>query len=169
MKKIILIITLLVVGVFGQENRLKTSVSLIRLDNNTLEANVTFQNISDKPLRIYFIESPVFNSFQSMFHVGHADGSIEFIVSDPHPHGISVDASDFHLIDANKSKTFTQKLDNIELRLKTKPAKLIWVYVNDVTKWEGGRSTLDGPTKELFDGKEIPYIWTGEVRASTKL
>lgn len=169
MKKIIFILMIIVLNAFAQEDTLKTSVSLIKLDNNTLEANVTFHNVSNKPLRIYFIENPIFNTFQSMLYVTYSDGNIELFSEEPHPHGMSVDESHFHLIDVNKSKTFTQKIEFIEPQYQGKPIELKWVYKNQIKKWEGGIETLDGPTKELFDGKEIPYIWTGEIRATTKL
>ena len=38
-----------------------------------------------------------------------------------------------------------------------------WTYHNDIVRWEGGYQTLDGPTKTLFEGKDIPYIWTGKL------
>ncbi len=169
MKKILFIFMGFVLCIFAQEDTLKTSVSLIKLDNHTLEANVTFHNVSNEPLRIYFIENPIFNTFQSMLYVAYSDGNIELFSEEPHPNGISVEESDFHLIDVNKSKTFTQKIEFIESQYQGKPIELQWVYKNQIKKWEGGISTLDGVSKQLFDGKEIPYIWTGTIECSAKI
>jgi hypothetical protein len=169
MKKILCIFMGFILCIFAQEDTLKTSVSLIKLDNHTLAANVTFHNVSNEPLRIYFIENPIFNTFQSMLYVTYSDGNIELFSEEPHPNGISVEESDFHLIDVNKSKTFTQKIEFIEPRYQGKPIELQWVYKNKITKWEGGKDTLDGVSKQLFDGKEIPYIWTGKIECSTKI
>jgi len=45
----------------------------------------------------------------------------------------------------------------------TNGSQLTWVYKNSITKWKGGLNTLNGPTKELFNGETIPYIWTGRT------
>ena len=135
MKKILFIFMGFILCIFAQEDTLKTSISLIKLDNHTLEANVTFHNVSNEPLRIYFIENPIFNTFQSMLYVTYSDGNIELFSEEPHPNGISVEESDFHLIDVNKSKTFTQKIEFIESRYQVKPIELQWVYKNKITKY----------------------------------
>lgn len=38
---------------------------------------------------------------------------------------------------------------------------------NQITRWEGGVQTLDGPTKALFGGGDIPHIWTGRLVVET--
>jgi hypothetical protein len=42
-----------------------------------------------------------------------------------------------------------------------------WTYENSIQRWQGGQMTLDGPTKSLFDGGDIPYIWTGKLQLET--
>jgi len=46
---------------------------------------------------------------------------------------------------------------------------LEWVYENKISKWGGGIATLNGPTQELFGGKEIPYIWKGKIETKISL
>lgn len=147
---------------------LTTSVAL-KVLGKSLEAEVTFTNSSDSPLYVYFIDSPIFNSFQSRFYLLHQNGKKSFVLQEPHPHGYSVNISDFHLIDANDSKTFLQKIEYFDLIERSKPLILEWVYENKITKWEGEKETIDGKTKTLFDGETIPGIWVGKIKASTEI
>ncbi len=147
---------------------LRTSVKFVKLGKE-LEVKVRFENISDRPVRVYFIENPIFNSFQSAFTVVHKDGTKSFIAEEPQPHGYVVTESDFHLIAPCHSKTFKQKIGNVTLGSGSNPAGIEWEYSNTITKWEGGIETLDGKTEALFGGKEIPYIWTGRIKAAAKI
>lgn len=78
--------------------------------------------------------------------------------------------NDFHIIDSNSEISFKQTLSidtaDIENHLRIENIGLKWVYENKISKWEGGIKTLDEPTKKLFAGKEIPYIWQGKIQST---
>ena len=130
-----------------------------------------FSNESQNPVRICLLESEVFRAGQSMFRVVRAsDGKVADLQPSPHPHGYVVDESDFHLIPAGKSFSSTQTLYLDPARFKAgEKYKVTWIYKNKAKKWPGGVTTLDGPTKALFGGSEIPYIWIGESEVSVEI
>jgi len=130
-----------------------------------------FSNESQNPVRIYLVESEVFRALQSMFRVVRAsDGAPVDLQPSPHPHGYVVDESDFHLIPAGKSFSATQTLYLDPTRFKAgEKYRVTWIYENKGKKWPDGIMTLDGPTKALFGGGEIPYIWIGESNVTVEI
>lgn len=143
-------------------------------------ARLRFHNIGRDPVRIYLPVSEPFRfniSTISFYPRGEPTGKRPFTAPEPHPHGYVVTEKDFHLIDPGKELIFTQRFtidpfarggSGTERRPGFEAGSKIdvrWTYENSITRWEGGVQTLDGPTKRLFEGKEIPWIWTGELSA----
>ena len=134
--------------------------------NEDFELGLVFKNISKYPLRIYLVETEFFRSFQSYFYLLF-NGQSKNISNISPPHGYIVTEEDFHLIDSNSEIVFkhTLSIDKIKIETDSNEIYLNWVYENKISKWEGGITTLDGPTKKLFGGKEIPYIWKGKLES----
>ena len=131
---------------------------------------LSFVNETNKPVRIYLVDEP-FRCLQSMLRVVRAYGGRCVSLQPPvRPHGFVVDESDFHLIPPGESFSTSQSL-HLDRELFKAGEKYIvtWIYENRVTKWLGGISTVDGPTKELFGGKDIPYIWIGGSVVDVKI
>ena len=144
-------------------NALKTSVVFTGVNKNDFSMALTFKNISSQPLRIYYIDDPLFNNTMNSFYAISKRGKKVFDQEAVSPHGITVSKKDFYLI-APKSK----KVFNVDVSLPVKkPQVLVWRYHNKITSWKGGMQTLDGKTKALFDGKAIPNIWTGIIESRT--
>ena len=149
-------------------NGLKIGITILDNELSTETTNkvkLLFHNTSKNPIRIYFVLGDYFRSFQSYFYLKTHGKQGIFVTEDSPPHGYMVDEKDFHLIQPSKTIRFE---DQIYIPKKDKKyfsngSTLNWIYENDITKWEGGLTTLDGPTKELFNGKRIPYIWTGRL------
>lgn len=138
-------------------------------------ATLHFKNVSKQPLRCYLPLGEVFRANISTL-VFAPQGAPHVVVPEPHPHGYVVTERDFHLIAPGASVTFEQPFtidpflpgpgNRIERRPGFEPGKQVpvrWTYENSITRWKGGVMTFDGPTRELFGGKEIPFIWTGEL------
>jgi len=138
--------------------------------NEDIELSLVFKNISKYPLRIYLVETEFFRSFQSYFYLLF-NGKSKHISNISPPHGYIVTEEDFHLIDSNSEIVFkhTFSIDETKIETDSNEIYLNWVYENIISKWEGGITTLDGPTKKLFGGKEIPYIWKGKLESMMAL
>jgi hypothetical protein len=78
-----------------------------------------------------------------------------------------VTEKDFHLLEPGEERRFTQTLATRSLPAGQNTVR--WTYENKITRWAGGEKTLDGPTKKLFDGEEIPWIWTGRIAVEGSL
>jgi hypothetical protein len=48
---------------------LKTSINVIAKNENSIEVDLVFENVSEKPLRIYYIDDPLFSRTQNSFYV----------------------------------------------------------------------------------------------------
>lgn len=150
------------------KNGLRIGISIPKNELNIEARNkvkLYFHNISEKPIRIYFLKGYYFRSFQSFFYLETNEKKNQFISPLSPPHGYVVDEKDFHLINPSKMISFESTV-NISNRYRekfTNGSQLTWVYKNSITKWKGGLNTLNGPTKELFNGETIPYIWTGRT------
>jgi len=138
--------------------------------NEDFELSLVFKNISKYPLRIYLVETEFFRSFQSYFYLLF-NGKSKYISNISPPHGYIVTEADFHLVDPNSEIVFkhTLSIDETKIETDSNEIYLNWVYENKISKWEGDITTLDGPTKKLFGGKEIPYIWKGKVESKIAL
>ena len=134
--------------------------------NKDFKVNLIFKNNSEHPIRIYLINAEFFRSFQSYFYLLF-NGKAKFISNISPPHGYVVTENDFHLINSKSEMIFEQilSIDDADIENDLSDIYLEWTYTNKISKWEGNIKTLDGPTKELFDGKEIPYIWQGKVES----
>ena len=128
-----------------------------------------FKNVSNQNIRIYLINSEVFRTGQSTIYIIEKESKeLVMLVPDPHPHGIVVDETDFHLIEPNKGIVFEQTTLLTESKFKNGGQFIVrWLYSNDIKRWPGGIMTLDGPTKKLFGGKDIPFIWIGKIEYET--
>jgi hypothetical protein len=148
----------------------------VRLKNQKIELNkefeieLVFKNVSKQPVRIYFIKKEHFRSFQSYFYLS-VDGEYNMLTNVSPPHGYVVTEKDFHLINPYEELVFEQTLSVDSSKIKTKSSKtnLEWFYENKISRWEGGVQTLDGPTKKLFEGQEIPYIWVGKIDSGIEI
>lgn len=151
------------------DDRLHTSLAVVSMSHDTVEIEMRFENVSNTPLRIYYIDDPIFNGFQSSFYLRSESGEKKYIGEEPHPHGYAVSQKDFHLILPHKSKSFRQKFKTKSIFTSGKANDLVWHYTNRIVKWKGSQQTLDGETKALFDGESIPYIWSGRISTSVAL
>ena len=151
-------------------------ITCIRLKNQKIKLNkkfkmdLVFKNVSNNPIRIYLINTEFFRSFQSYFFLLY-NGKVKMLSNISPPHGYVVTESDFHLINSNSEIIFKQTLliDEVGLETDIHDFYLQWIYENKISQWEGGIETLDGPTKRLFNGKEIPYIWRGEIESTIQI
>lgn len=130
-----------------------------------ISAKLTFKNNGSEKIRIYFIQNEMFR-FNS--HITLLRSEDRSSVSPPTiapPHGYIIGEKDFYIIEPNESKSFEQKITLNE------PGDFIiqWSYENNRTIWEGGLETLDGKTEALFDGKEVPYLWTGTIQTEKEI
>jgi hypothetical protein len=133
-----------------------------------------FRNTSPHPIRFYLPQGEAFRANISTLVLRAGDATL--VVPEPHPHGYVVSEVDFPLLAPGEEKSFaqpfsvdpmvpgadaaTKRLEGFESGTSVKVA---WTYENQITRWAGGVQTLDGPTKALFDGKDIPDIWTGKL------
>jgi hypothetical protein len=150
----------------ADRDSLKISMEAGERTRDSLNVKLIFENVSPKLLRIYYIDDPLFSRTQNSFYLIDKQGKRHFELEDgPPPHGYVVSEKDFYLIEAESKKQF-----NVKVALPVKdPAALEWVYRNQITSWRGGIETLDGKTKVLFEGREIPYIWRGRIETRIKL
>ena len=131
------------------------------------DVGLVFKNTSERPLRIYFVRNEVFRSFQSRFDVLLHGKSMSITGISP-PHGYVVTEKDFHWVKAKSEILFHQTLSLSEAGIDedVREFTLQWTYENRLSRWEGGVQTLDGITKALFGGKEISFLWRGELATS---
>ena len=139
--------------------------------NTTVPAKLVFRNDTDEPIRIYLVTADPFRGHQSVFQIAETDsGKMVSFQPEPLAHGITIDEQDFPLIAPRSTVEFAQSLSLHDSAFASGGAFTVtWTYSNAINKWEGGRETLDGPTKELFEGKRIPHIWLGRVSATTDM
>jgi hypothetical protein len=103
-------------------------------------------------------------------------GDQRFMEPDPRPHGCTITEVDFPLLSPGQAMTFEQPftLDPIGRGDGTRTARrpgfedgatvrVRWDYANKLVRWPAGHLTLDGETRALFDGKDIPFLWTGKL------
>lgn len=130
-----------------------------------------FKNIRNKNIRIYLINSEIFRYGQSTISIlSKKDRNLISIQPEPHPHGYKVTEEDFHLIEPNQELTFDQTIYIMESKFESGGKFIVqWNYENQVKSWPKNIMTLDGPTKELFGGKAIPFIWTGSISYKTNI
>ena len=147
----------------------------VRMDRIPMRTVVLhFKNASKDPIRIYLPQAEAFRANISTIVMRAGDAVIA--VPEPHPHGYTVTEIDFPLIAPGEEKSVLQpfSLDPMVPGPGTatlrrpgfeagKSVAVRWSYDNSITRWQGGAQTLDGPTKSLFEGKDIPYIWTGKL------
>jgi hypothetical protein len=148
----------------------------VALDRVPLRTAVLhFKNVSGQPLRIYLPTGEPFRASISTLSFAPA-GAPPLFEPEPHPHGCVITEQDFPLIAPGASVSFTQRFtidpvapgvgNTTHRRPGFEPGKLVpvsWTYQNAITQWKGGAQTLDGPTRELFGGKTIPFLWTGKL------
>lgn len=79
-----------------------------------------------------------------------------------HPHGIVIGEEHFLRIGPGAEVRIDGIVD-LPSGAAAGRYQLTWTVENEITQWQGGVGTLDGPTKTLFGGGPIPGIWTGEV------
>ena len=144
---------------------LKTSLEVLTQKEKYIELRLVFENISDKPLRIFYMDHTLFSRVQNSFYFIDSRGKKYFEMEDVPPHGFLVHAQDFYLIAPYEKKSFI-----VKMTLPTKEMKKIyWRYHNKLTSWKGDFETLDGKSRALFNGHEIPYIWVGSIENSIKI
>lgn len=134
-----------------------------------------FRNVGQEPVRVYLPNGESFRANISTLFFTPEVGRPLF-VPEPHPHGYVVTEADFHLLAPGERRTFTQPFTidpfvpgpglqsrRLEGFAPGRPVRVRWTYENAIRRWPGGAQTLDGPTKTLFGGLDIPHIWTGEL------
>lgn len=133
-----------------------------------------FHNVSSQPVRIYLPRGEAFRAGLSTLHFRAGDAVL--VEPEPLPHGVVIEEADFPLIAPGEERTFEQTftLDPMQPGKGTSTARrrgfedgvtarVTWTYQSSVTRWAGGKMTLDGPTKTLFGGEDIPHLWTGKL------
>lgn len=143
-------------------------------------ARLHFKNLTQQPLRIYLPAPDAFRWGISSIVMKPSNGP-PLLVPTPRPHGYVISEKDFHLLAPGESRVFTQSfsLDPMQRGAGTATARLPgfeagakvavrWTYENASRRWAGGVQTLDGPTRTLFDGGDIPHIWTGKLNVETQ-
>ena len=147
----------------------------IRMDGVPMRTVVLrFHNVSTEPVRFYLPRGEAFRAGMSTLRFQAGDA--RFLEPEPQPHGVVIEEADFPLLAPGEEKTFEQTftLDPMQPGAGThtarrpgfedgKTVRVSWSYANKIVRWGGGQLTLDGPTKTLFEGKDIPFIWTGEL------
>lgn len=147
----------------------------VRADRVPLRVVVLhFHNVSSEPVRVYLPRGEAFRAGLSTLHFRAGDAV--FVEPEPLPHGVVIEEADFPLIAPGEVKTFEQTftLDPMQAGKGTNTARrrgfedgasahVTWTYQSSITRWAGGHSTLDGPTKSLFGGGDIPHLWTGKL------
>jgi hypothetical protein len=136
--------------------------------DSVVTVSLKFKNSGPGSLRLYFLRSEPFRAMQSSFAVSaEPRGRFLSLQPEPRPHGIVVGEHDFFLLEKGEEATREQAV-----RIPSKGALdgdaavgLLWSYANKVESWPGNIQTLDGPTRELFGGATIPFIWTGKSQA----
>jgi len=144
---------------------LKTSIEILGSVDNGVEVRLVFTNSSMHPLRIYYIDVPLFNRSVNRFYIVDSKGKKVFDTTEVPPHGVIISEKDFYLISPYSKKVFKEK---ISLAFKN-TKQLGWLYHNKITSWKGNFETLDGKEKVLFNGNKIPYIWTGNIESNTQI
>jgi hypothetical protein len=153
----------------------KREVHLDRIPMRTVTLH--FRNAGKDPLRLYLPEQAFRANISTLTFTagGHA-----FSEPEPRPHGYVVTEADFPLLTPGEEKTFDQSftLDPMAPGAGTgtvrrqgfgdgASVRVSWTYENALTRWEGGRPTLDGPTRTVFGGQDIPYLWRGRLTVET--
>jgi hypothetical protein len=147
----------------------------VRMDQVPMRtAMLRFHNVSTQPVRFYLPRGEAFRAGMSTLRFQAGDKL--FLEPEPHPHGVVIEEADFPLLAPGEEKSFEQPftLDPMQPGPGTQTARrpgfedgktvqVSWSYTNKIVRWTGGQLTLDGPTKALFGGKDIPFIWTGEL------
>lgn len=133
-----------------------------------------FRNVGTGPVRFYLPNGEAFRAGISTL-IFAPDTAPPLFVPEPQPHGYVVTEADFHLLEPGAATSFEQPFtidpfppgNQPPTRLagfeSGYPVPVSWTYENSLTRWEGGRQTLDGVTQPLFGGEEIPHIWTGKL------
>lgn len=138
-----------------------------------------FHNTSSDPIRVYLPRGEAFRA--SISTLVFRSGAHVFLEPEPQPHGVVIEEDDFPLLAPGEEKTFEQTftLDPMVPGPGVATARragfedgetvdVRWTYENTITRWAGGQMTLDGPTKSLFGGGEIPHIWSGKLSVEAR-
>lgn len=136
-------------------------------------ARLRFRNLTAEPLRIYMPPEPFRATISTLFFTPREGRPL--FEPEPRPHGVVIGEEDFPLLGPGQSREFTQTftLDPFQPGgpgtarrpgfEAGKSVEIRWIYKNRIRQWKGGAQTLDGPTKTLFGGGDIPHIWLGEL------
>jgi hypothetical protein len=138
-------------------------------------AHLNFRNLTPNPLRLFLPESEPFRANISTIFL-LPEGAPPIFVPEPRPHGYIITEKDFHLVDPSAALSFQQsftidpfardgglgtaRLPGFETG---KTVRVNWVYENRISKWPKNQPVFDGPTREIFGGDEIPFIWVGKL------
>ena len=163
------------------DSRLQIQIEIddeVKMDRIPMRtAHLHFENLTQQPLRIFLPGPDAFRWGISGIVMRPSKGS-PLMIPEPRPHGYVVTERDFPLLAPGEKKTFTQSfsLDPMKPGAGTATERLAgfepgatvglrWTYENSIRRWEAGVQTLDGPTKALFGGGDIPHIWIGKLTA----
>ena len=138
---------------------------------NKIKTILKFKNTGKKDIRIYMIENEAFRAGQStLFIIEKNTEKLMDMSPSPRPHGYIVTEKDFHLLKPGEEISFEQTIKIDEAKIKD-PGEYIlkWTYENDTVKWPGGIKTLDGLTKKLFGGGNIPDIYLGKIEKKANI
>ncbi len=136
---------------------------------------MVLNNVSKDPVRVLRIRPEAFRYATSTLVVA-ASGADPIWSPDPRPHGYLIGEDDFARIEPGARIDIEQSftIDPMVRGSGTSTARApgcargavatgTWTLANASTSFPGGVSTLAGVTKPLFDGREMPELWTGKL------
>jgi hypothetical protein len=125
-------------------------------------AVLCLRNVSQDPLRFLMLRAAFFRSPFSWLRLSQAQAA-QLEPRSP-PHGYNLGEADFHLLQPDQGALFFQRFILDELDAAA-PVDVEWTFTNERRRWEGGLETLDGPTRALFGGEDVPFLWLGRLSA----
>ncbi|HEU0029930.1 MAG TPA: hypothetical protein VFQ53_04800 [Kofleriaceae bacterium] len=132
-----------------------------------VEATITLRNDTDEPMRVLVVRPEIFRANISSLRVWQADHVVS-LQPDPHPHGYLVTEDDFPQIAPHATYSYKQTL-RIDGALATPGDYEVELLLENQNKrWPGGVQTLDGPTKPLFGGTDVPGMWVGKLTSQRR-
>jgi hypothetical protein len=139
---------------------------------------MSVRNVSRDPIRVLHIHTEPFRHGFSTLTITVPDGAPVF-APEPRPHGYLIGEQDFVLIEPGTVLDFDQSftIDPMQpgagTRTARRPgfvagatAKISWTFANQLRAFPGGAQTMDGVTKPLFGGGDVPLLWLGELSCS---
>jgi hypothetical protein len=155
-------------SVGGLRIRLELPASVKLAGTEAVTATLHVRNESPRPIRILLVRPEVFRLFTSSLRVWRDDKVIS-LQPEPHPHGYLLAEEDFVVIAPHDTLAYKQTLYLTPELAKPGTYEVEWMLENATRRWPGGAQTLDGVTKPLFGGTDVPDLWVGKLAVRRRL